>query len=364
MAKRSNKDVNIIETEDSSNVPKPTKKQKKDDIKSKEVKSKEKVQPLKINNIEDLIKLENNSDFKEKYGDKIKNIVPALKKLRKLVGMKDIKSKIVGQIIFFIMGFQDKNNNMMHTVIQGPPGVGKTTLGRIIGEIYYNLNIIQGSDREKSSKKSPMIFKSVKRPDLIGKYLGQTAPKTQAIIDSVIGGVLFIDEAYSLGAKDGADSYSKECLDTLNINLTEKKNEFLCIIAGYKEALDNNFFAFNEGLSRRFPFRYTIEKYTYNELREIFINMIQENGDNWIIDTKIENLDEFFKKNYDFFPNSAGDIETLIFVSKIEHSKRVFALDKSHHKLLNLEDIIAGLENVKKTQVTKKDDTSHLMMYV
>ena len=76
------------------------------------------------------------------------------------------------------------------------------------------------------------IFKMVKRSDLIGQYLGQTSIKTQKVIDEVIGGVLFIDEAYSLGNSEKRDSYSKECLDTINRNLTENGNKFICIIAG------------------------------------------------------------------------------------------------------------------------------------
>lgn len=68
-----------------------------------------------------------------------------------------------------------------------------------------------------------MIFKVVSRPDLIAGYLGQTAIKTQKVIDSCLGGILFIDEAYSLGSEHHGDSYAKECIDTINLNLTEKK---------------------------------------------------------------------------------------------------------------------------------------------
>ena len=74
------------------------------------------------------------------------------------------------------------------------------------------------------------------------------------LINKSLGGVLFIDEAYSLGNSEGRDSFSKECIDTINQNLTEKKNQLLVIIAGYQEALDTCFFNYNEGLRRRFPF--------------------------------------------------------------------------------------------------------------
>ena len=89
---------------------------------------------------------------------------------------------------------------MLHTSIEGPPGVGKTKLGRILAHIYSALDIIP-------SKR----FKRVRRTDLIGKYLGHTAHKTQEVINEAEGGVLFIDEAYSLGDNENRDSFSKEC---------------------------------------------------------------------------------------------------------------------------------------------------------
>ena len=120
------------------------------------------------------------------------------------------------------------------------------------------------------------IFRIVKRADLIGKYLGHTAAKTQEVIDSCKGGVLFIDEAYSLGNAEGRDSFSKECIDTLNQNLSENKNNLLCIIAGYKESLEKCFFSYNEGLNRRFSFRYNIEPYSAEQLRDIFLCKLRE----------------------------------------------------------------------------------------
>src|SRR5438093_1618571 len=81
-------------------------------------------------------------------------------------------------------------------------------------------------------------FKLVKRTDLVGEYLGHTAHKTQRVIDDADGGVLFIDEAYSLGADDKRDSFSKECIDTLNQNLSENRSKFICIIAGYPDELE------------------------------------------------------------------------------------------------------------------------------
>ena len=191
--------------------------------------------------------------------------------------MNKVKEDMVNQIVFFLQGFnksdkcnecidcslgrecqQELNNDMLHTVITGPPGVGKTELGKILGQVYKEMGVLKKG-----------TLKVVKRSDLIGKYLGHTAAKTQDVIDECSGGVMFIDEAYSLGNKEGRDSFSKECLDTLNQNLTERR-DFLCIIAGYEESLDNCFFNYNEGLKRRFSFRYNITGYSAVELKQIF----------------------------------------------------------------------------------------------
>ena len=318
----------------------------------------------KINNINDLIELGKLYNPKNKYNIdllKIYNILNPLNKLKNMIGLTNVKKTIVNQIIYFLNDFDD-SNNMMHTVIQGPPGVGKTMLGKIIGEIYYGLGILKGQESKKRDRdfnnKNKFIFNIIKRSDLIGKYLGHTAIKTQKAIDKCSGGVMFIDEAYSLGNKEGRDSYSKECIDTINQNLTENKANFLCIIAGYKNALDKCFFAYNEGLRRRFTFIYTIDNYTAKELREIFILMINKNK--WDYD-KIPI--KFFKKNYSCFKNSAGDMETLFLNCKIKHSRRVFGTE-SIKKKLTIEDINEGFKIFVDNRKEVKEDDSWKLLYI
>ena len=321
----------------------------------------------KINNIDDLIYLGNQYEIGKIYNinlEKLSNLVPVLTKLKNVIGMENIKESIINQIIYFIQDFQDKNSDMLHTVIQGPPGVGKTMLGEIIGEIYYQLDII-----EKDPNINTLKFTIAKRSDLIGKYLGHTAAKTQAVIDNSLGGVLFIDEAYSLGNDEGKDSYSKECIDTINQNLTEKKNKLLVIIAGYKESLDTCFFSYNEGLRRRFPFVYTIEKYNASDLSKILINMIKNLGVNWDITIDNQILNKFFEKNILLFPNYAGDIETLIFSIKIEHAKRVlyFESTSNERKKINQTDLenalLTYIKNKEKIIKPKHNSTNN-MMYI
>ncbi len=183
---------------------------------------------------------------------------------------------------------------------------------------------------------------------MVAGFLGQSAIKTQRLIDEAEGGVLFIDEAYSLGNEEGRDSFAKEVIDTLNQNLTEKKDSLLCIIAGYKDSLDKCFFSQNEGLRRRFPFVYTIEKYTADELCQIFKKMVIDMGWN------AENVPvKFFEDNYKLFNNMGGDIETLFFMTKIEHGKRVL-LKPDERKKINIEDLENAFKIFKMNKESKK----------
>ena len=134
-----------------------------------------------------------------------------------------------------------------HTVIYGPPGTGKTEVAKILGKIYSKIGVLNNN-----------IFKKVTKNDLVGQYLGQTAIKTKNVINQCLGGVLFIDEAYSLGSKDSIDIFSKECIDTLCEALSSHKNDLMVIIAGYEKELDENFFSVNQGLNSRFIWRYNI----------------------------------------------------------------------------------------------------------
>ena len=158
-------------------------------------------------------------------------------------------------------------NEYLHTVITGPPGTGKTSVAEIIGNIYKNMGVL-------SSKGS---FTLAKREDFIAPYLGQTAIKTRVLLESCVGGVLFIDEAYALGpGQKDKDSFSKEAIDTLNAFLSEHKNDFCCIIAGYEEDIEKCFFRINKGLERRFQWVHRIDKYSDLELAKIMFKMINE----------------------------------------------------------------------------------------
>jgi hypothetical protein len=317
------------------------------------------IEDREVKTIDDLIfygYLYHCKNLKEYKGIDLKilfDLIEPLSELSKMIGMKEVKENMVNQIIFFLqklnikskcgtchnclLNFTCKNNqknlndDMLHTVVSGPPGVGKTELGKILGKVYKAMGILSTGE-----------FFVAKRADLIAKYLGQTAHKTQQFIDKCKGGVMFIDEAYSLGDKETKDSFAKECLDTLNQNLSERR-DFLCIIAGYDEALDTCFFAFNEGLKRRFSFKYTILGYSHDELAEIFLRKVID-ADWEYIGTK-DDLNAFFKKNEKEFPRFGGDMETLFLKTKITHARRIFFKDESERKKITIDDVKKGFEN-------------------
>ena len=269
---------------------------------------------------------------------------PSLEKLNNMVGLLDIKKRIVHQIIFYLQGLDDTNKDMLHTVIEGDPGVGKTEIAKILGEIYGSLGIL-----------SKGTFQSVKRADLIGSYLGQTATKTLKVLEAAKGGVLFIDEAYSLGNEEGKDIYSKECIDTITAFLSENREDFICIIAGYRDALRQCFFKYNAGLERRFPWTYTITSYTDEELKQIFEKMVTESK--WESKVKLS----FFKENLKKFKHFGGDMENLFHKSKLAHSFRSLKLPPEEKKIIIMDDLEYGMKLFVQGEEEKK--VINFMMY-
>ena len=260
--------------------------------------------------------------------------VPALKELNNMIGMKSIKERVIDLFFFHLQSFfkDDQEGQMMHTIIEGTPGSGKTEVAKILAKIYYGLGIVE-------NKK----FTIAKRSDLIGKYLGHTAKNTQKVFDKAKGGVIFIDEAYSLGNPEGRDSFSKECIDTINQNLTEMKSKTIVIVAGYKKELAQSFFSYNPGLLRRFPYRFTIGKYTFTDICQIYEKKVENNK--WVLNKSEDKKRlDFFEKNIKFFPYNGGDMEILWDFTKITHARRVFGKDPKLRKIINMEDINNGFK--------------------
>jgi hypothetical protein len=255
-----------------------------------------------------------------------------LERLKTMVGMAKLKEAIVDQVLYYVQNLHeiDSNNaDFLHTVISGPPGTGKTEVGKIIGEIFTQLGML------KKGK-----FRKVSRADLIAGYLGQTGIKTKEVIESCMGGVLFIDEAYSLGG-DKQDSYSKECVDIICESLSEHKNDLMVIIAGYEEELNNQFFSMNPGLKSRFSWRFATEEYSPDELKQIFVRKVR--SADWKLADE-ESLEKWFASRGGEFRNFGRDTEILFSKAKICHGRRLFGDSEAERGTLNQTDIEKGYE--------------------
>lgn len=275
--------------------------------------------PFKINNINTLLKFAKSYQKDRFILDhfRLRKMKKPLEKLNNIIGLSKFKEDIFNLIIYLLL-YHEKGD-LLHTVLQGPPGTGKTKIAEILAEIYSSLGYLKYGHIVK-----------VSRNDLIGPFLGQTTDRTAKILEKAKGGILFIDEAYQLGNNSDKDTYSKECLDTLNQALTENKNEFICIIAGYEKALQNSFFSKNEGLERRFPYKFTLKEYSKKELSKIFTIMCNESGWTHDIFDIPDNL--LLKEN-------GGDIEKMFHFSKINHTRRVINCKSFRRKHLIKEDI-------------------------
>lgn len=201
---------------------------------------------------------------------KEKTMNNALEELASLVGLKDVKSEI-SRLRSFIQ-IQNRRSAeglaaipvSRHFVFTGNPGTGKTTVARILAEIYRELGVVKGGQLIETD-----------RSGLIAEYVGQTAVKTNRVIDSALDGVLFIDEAYSL-AQGGKEDYGSEAIATLLKRMEDNRDRLVVILAGYNDEMQQ-FIDSNPGLQSRFNRYINFPDYDADELFEIFEMLLKKN---------------------------------------------------------------------------------------
>ena len=229
------------------------------------------------------------SEIFEKEADnkKSSSLDDLMSELNQLVGLQKVKEEVSRLVIYQKVQSKRKESGLkvpkrtLHMAFMGNPGTGKTTVARIVGRMYYQLGLL-----------SKGHFTEVSRTDLIAGYQGQTALKVNNVIEKAKGGVLFIDEAYSITENDNTDSYGRECLTELTKALEDSRDDLIVIVAGYTEPM-NHFFESNPGLRSRFNYFINFENYSSTELIDI-LKTLARKDDYQLSDELKERLSSYF----------------------------------------------------------------------
>jgi SpoVK/Ycf46/Vps4 family AAA+-type ATPase len=258
------------------------------------------------------------------------DLIPALKKLHALVGLCDIKQEILETALYQLrVKHSDRTEEpgMNNIILTGPPGVGKTEVANIIAEIFAQTGQIASNKIVRAA-----------RSDLVGQYLGQTAIKTNEVIEQAKGGILFIDEVYALGHVNKGDSFAKECIDTIIQHMTDKPGAFILMVAGYREEVETCFLDQNKGLKRRFTIDLRLDGYDGEELARIF--QLHCKNDNWALESP-RRVADFIAKHAKDFLFFAGDMKTLLHRAKFVSTKRMWrtALGFDAECAITLQDV-------------------------
>ncbi len=280
-----------------------------------------------------------------------RSIEELLEELNGYVGLKSIKYA-VKEFIDYLKFQQERESKglnrgksfSINAIFEGNPGTGKTTIARLMGEIFHAMGIVE---------KGHVI--EVDRSSLVGQYVGETAQKTDKLIQDAMGGILFIDEAYTLVKKGGSgQDFGQEAIDILLKRMEDKKGEFVVIVAGYPKEMQT-FVESNPGLKSRFNHTFTFDDYTPDELLDIFTNAIKKEEYLIAEDATLE-LKKEFTRLYRKRDSSFGNARLVMQVFeklKIKISKRLVKVDEKDKSKELLSTFI--LEDITNTLKTKED---------
>lgn len=255
------------------------------------------------------------------YVPPIRTLDDILAELDSLVGLKSVKEEMTQTAAYIDLQLKrgsSSNALERHYVFTGNPGTGKTTVARIMADILKALDAVPNGQMIEAD-----------RSKLVAGYAGQTSIKTNELIDSAIGGVLFIDEAYTLYQGEN-DIFGKEAVDTLLKRLEDDRGKFICIVAGYTKEM-HQFIESNPGLKSRFNKTIHFEDYTPEELTQIFLNLAKKNK--FVVSSPVQqslkrHLEEVYATRDHNFGN-ARDVRTLFENATSNQSKRLAGITGS-----------------------------------
>ena len=235
-----------------------------------------------------------------------------------LVGLAPVKTRIREIAALLLIDKLRKNlgitagNPGLHMSFTGSPGTGKTTVGLKMADILYQLGYVQ---------KGHLL--TVTRDDLVGQYIGHTAPKTKEVLKRAMGGVLFIDEAYYLYKPDNERDYGSEAIEILLQVMENQRDDLVVILAGYKEPMDK-FYESNPGLSSRIANHIDFPDYTVDELLQISKLMLEEQQYQLTPDAEVA-LTEYIKrrKHRPLFAN-ARSVKNALDRARMRQANRIF----------------------------------------
>jgi len=246
-------------------------------------------------------------------------IAKLLKNLdEELVGLKPVKSRIREIAALLLIDKLRRNlgitagNPGLHMSFTGSPGTGKTTVGLKMADILYQLGYVQ---------KGHLL--TVTRDDLVGQYIGHTAPKTKEVLKKAMGGVLFIDEAYYLYKPDNERDYGSEAIEILLQVMENQREDLVVILAGYKQPMDK-FYESNPGLSSRIANHIDFPDYSVEELLQISKMMLDEQQYQLTADAEVA-LQQYISKRKEkpLFAN-ARSVKNALDRARMRQANRIF----------------------------------------